>query len=124
MKIHDVILEPMISHLIELCKEELEINDLPEIKIISDEPSIRSGKKSSFGEFDGKSIKVISTNRHPIDTLRTLAHELVHWKQKMEGYDMDGADGSDIENAANSIAGIIMRKFGEKYPQSFLNTIP
>lgn len=124
MKIQDVILEPMISQLLKLCKQELEIEELPDIQLINDIPSLNSGDKMSFGEFNGHSIKVITLNRHPLDVCRTLSHELVHWKQQKEGYDMDGSDGSDTENQANSIAGIIMRKFGEKYPECFVNSLP
>ncbi len=124
MKIREAVIEPMISQLLKLCKQELEIDELPEIKLISDVPSLKSGEKMSFGEFDGSSIKVITTDRHPIDVCRTLAHELVHWKQQIEGHEMDGADGSDTENAANSIAGIIMRKFGETYPECFISSMP
>lgn len=124
MKINETILRPMVSHLLELCKQELEITQLPHIRLIGNVPSLKSGEKSSFGEFDGHTIKVITTNRHPIDVLRTLAHELVHWKQQMEGEHMDGEDGSDTENAANSIAGIILRRFGKKYPESFVSSIP
>jgi hypothetical protein len=124
MKIRETMLEPMVSHLLELCKQELEIDELPKIRLISNVPALKSGEKTSFGEFNGHDIKVITTNRHPIDVLRTLAHELVHWKQQLEQHDMDGADGSDTENAANSIAGIIMRRFGEKYPESFVSSMP
>lgn len=114
----------MITHLLQLCKQELDLDILPPISLISDIPAIKSGNKHSFGEFNGRSIKVITTNRHPIDVLRTLAHELVHWKQQSVGQDMNGEDGSDTENQANSVAGIIMRRFGEKYPEYFINSLP
>lgn len=124
MKIREAIQESMMTHLLQLCKKELDLDQLPLIKLIDDEPFISSGNKNSFGEFDGNSIKVITMGRHPIDVFRTLSHELVHWKQKLEGFELDGNDGSDIENQANSVAGIIMRKFGEKYPDYFVNSLP
>ena len=124
MKIKEAIQESMITHLLQLCKQELDLDILPPISLISDIPAIKSGNKHSFGEFNGHSIKVITTNRHPIDVLRTLAHELVHWKQQSVGQDMNGEDGSDTENQANSVAGIIMRRFGEKYPEYFINSLP
>jgi hypothetical protein len=37
---------------------------------------------------------------------------------------MDGSDGSDTENQANAVAGIIMRKFGQRYPQYFVDILP
>jgi len=124
MKIRETFLEPMVSHLVELAKQELEIDELPNIRLIDDESSLKSGEKSSFGEFDGENVTVITSGRHPVDVLRTLAHELVHWKQQCEGHEMDGSDGSETENAANAIAGIIMRRFGEKYPECFTRSMP
>jgi hypothetical protein len=38
--------------------------------------------------------------------------------------EMSGEDGSEAENQANSIAGIIMRRFGERYPDYFINSLP
>ena len=114
----------MVTHLLELCKVELELDQLPSIQLIDDVPSLQSGDKHSFGEFSDDSIKVITTGRHPVDVMRTLAHELTHWKQRVEGHELDGSDGSDTENGANSIAGIIMRKFAEKYPDYFIQSLP
>jgi hypothetical protein len=124
MKIRETILEPMITHLLNLCKQELGISELPTVRMISDDPAIKSGDKMSFGQFDGQTIEVITTGRHPVDIFRTLAHELTHWKQKLSGQEMDGEDGSDIENEANAQAGVIMRKFGEKYPECFTSSLP
>jgi hypothetical protein len=123
MKIKEALLEPMVTHLLQLCKQVLELDELPPISLIN-EPAIKSGEKMSFGEFDGKSIKVVSKDRHPIDVMRTLAHELTHWKQRLEGQDLDGSDGSPTENQANAVAGIIMRRFGEKYPEYFMDSLP
>jgi Zn-dependent peptidase ImmA (M78 family) len=50
------------------------------------------------------------------DILRTLAHELVHHKQNLDGrinYE-SGETGSDIENEANAKAGVLLRDFGKK----------
>ena len=60
-------------------------------------------------------------NRHPIDIMRTLAHELVHYKQDTErriGPD-SGETGSPIENEANAMAGQIMRRFDQENPELF-----
>jgi len=122
MRIKEAIAESMITHLLQLCKAELGIDTLPGIQIIEDEPTVGGG--TSFGEFDGENIRVVATGRHPMDVARTLAHELVHWKQKMEGAELDGSDGSSTENEANATAGIIMRKFAKMYPDYFLDTLP
>ena len=95
----------------------LKIDKLPPIKIVKDVP----GSQPSFGGFDQDSgiIYLQITNRHPLDIFRTLAHELVHFKQKTE-HKLDGqsgATGSPEENEANATAGIVMRHFNKKYPQ-------
>jgi hypothetical protein len=122
MKIKEFVQEHMITHLLELCKQDLQIDELPPIVLVDDEPTVGGG--TSFGEFDGESVRVVYRGRHPMDVMRTLAHELVHWKQMIEGEELDGSDGSDTENDANAVAGIIMRKFAKMYPQYFLDTIP
>jgi hypothetical protein len=121
MKIKEAIQEHMIDHLLNLCMKELELDHLPKIVLLTKSPTVDSG--NSFGEFDGESIKVVAAGRHPMDVCRTLAHELVHWKQRSENMDLDGADGSDIENQANAIAGVVMRKFGKLYPDYFVNSV-
>ncbi len=103
-------------------KEELELSSLPRIKFIADNGMITAGGKNSFGLFDGNQIQIIEKDRHPVDVMRTLAHELVHHKQRLEHYEMNGEDGSEVENGANSIAGIIMRRFGEQHPEFFDNS--
>jgi len=122
MRIKEAVQEHMLTHLIKLCKQELILDDLPEIKILDDETAV--GKGTSFGEFKDDRIEVVSTGRHPIDVMRTLAHELVHWKQRSVGQELDGSDGSETENQANALAGVIMRKFGKMYPEYFVNSLP
>ena len=58
-------------------------------------------------------------NRHPIDILRTLAHEFVHYKQSVMGKVMKSNPGSPSENEANAKAGEIMRKYGKLHPELF-----
>jgi hypothetical protein len=122
MRIREAIAEPMITHLLQLCKNELGIDELPSIEMIDDESTVGGG--TAFGEFTGDKIRVITTNRHPMDVARTLSHELVHWQQMEKGKELDGSDGSSTENEANAIAGIIMRKFAKMYPEYFLDTLP
>lgn len=124
MKLFETISENMMTHILDLCKEMLDLEELPKINLLDDQPYIQGGDKKSFGVFDGNTIHVITMGRHPLDVVRTLAHEITHWKQKQLGMEMDGNDGSETENEANASAGIIMRKFGERYPDYFLNSLP
>lgn len=59
-----------------------------------------------------------------MDIFRTVAHELIHHKQNEDGkigmdIAQEGSDGSDIENEANSMAGVIMRRYAKKNPEHF-----
>lgn len=121
MKIREAVSEHMITHLLNLCKKELGLTEFPPIKLI-DTPTVPD--TTSFGVFDGNNIQVVVANRHPVDVCRTLAHELVHWQQRVTGQELDGETGSDTENDANAIAGVIMRQFGEMYPQYFSEVLP
>ena len=111
----------MLTQMLDLCKHELDLIELPEIVFIDTDSTTDSG--TSFGEFNNDKIEVVSKGRHPMDVMRTLAHELVHWKQMVSGMPLNGEDGSDTENQANSIAGIIMRRFGKMHPEYFMDSI-
>jgi hypothetical protein len=57
-----------------------------------------------------------------MDVCRTLAHELVHYKQDLDKQledDDAGATGSPQENEANAEAAVIMRNWGKKHPELF-----
>ena len=81
------------------------------------------GDQPSFGSYcpQTKTITVSVGNRNFMDILRSLAHEMVHYKQDLEGrlYPGAGDTGSDIENEANAIAGQIMRWYAQENPQYF-----
>ena len=96
----------------------LKLDKLPRISV---HKTIESGDQPSFGGYnpDDGTIQLALKNRHPADILRTLAHELVHFKQDLNGTlnDDSGMTGSAEENQANSQAGIIMRHFNKRFPQ-------
>lgn len=62
-------------------------------------------------------LEIAIANRQPVDILRTVAHELVHAKQVRDGVDIDPTTGSEDENEANTVAGIVMRHFNKEYPE-------
>jgi cytidyltransferase-like protein len=77
----------------------------------------------SFGYFspNDNKIWVYCANRNMADILRTLAHELVHRKQDEDGrisYE-SGKTGSEIENEANAMAGILLRDFGKQHEEIY-----
>lgn len=59
--------------------------------------------------------------RHKVDLLRSICHEMVHHRQnelKML-HKGSGDDASPEEGQANRIAGIVMRKFGRMHPEVY-----
>jgi hypothetical protein len=105
----------IIEDFIQFCKTRLDIDQLPIIEFTNDKDW--AVNRHSFGEYnpEKKGLVVYTGNRNLADTLRTLSHELVHHKQHELGKiksSNDGKAGSPIENQANSIAGILMRDYG------------
>ena len=109
-KSHAVVIK-FVNH----CKDKLELPNIPTITLVD-----RIGGKT-FGQYDTvkKDIAVQLADRHIVDVLRTLAHELVHHKQRHLHSNLDGSDGSDHENQANALAGKLMRQFGKRYPKLY-----
>lgn len=112
----DVVLKRFVSFL----KQQLHLTyDIP-IILIDDTEFAK--KVEAFGEISNKNIIHISViNRHPMDILRTVAHEYVHYKQHMEkGLNRKSSHaGSPTENQANAKAGELMRKYGNLHPELF-----
>lgn len=113
----------IVELFVEYAMSELSLTHYPKITITTD-----GELGTTFGSYDPESdvIYVEISNRHPIDILRTLAHEMVHFRQDKQGVlrPDSGNDGSDHENEANSEAGRIMRKFGKRKPELFrINTL-
>ncbi len=99
-------------------QKELKIKQLPEINFTRDTKF--SQKHASFGVITGKNkITVEILDRHPMDILRTVAHELVHYSQHTHNIRGSGVTGSKTENEANVKAGKLLRDFGLKYNSLF-----
>jgi hypothetical protein len=100
------------------CVDTLGIQKFPKITMTS------AALDRTFGYFDmeEQSITVSYNRRHQMDTMRTLAHELVHCKQREEREELDGSDGSPDENEANAMAGVLLRRWADKNPTLFSET--
>jgi len=99
----------------------LKLKKTPKIKLRRDpEWSNRNGTFGRYMPEDDALILSIA-NRHPVDVMRTLAHEFVHHRQnEIETMpDHAGETGSEWEDEANAIAGRIMRDFAEAHPGYF-----
>lgn len=108
----------IIQDFIKFAFRELDIKNSPKIKLVNDNKFAKDNK--SFGGYvpSSSDLFVYIKNRNLADILRTLAHELVHHHQSESGEKdtMDGSTGSDTENEANSVAGVLLRKYGQMNP--------
>lgn len=111
---------PMLHSFVKFASDKLGIKSTPALDFAAKE------MPTSFGGYNpqNQSIVVVTKNRHPMDIFRTVAHELVHHKQKEDGkigknIEQEGATGSPQENEANAEAGKIMRWFAKSNPEMF-----
>jgi hypothetical protein len=114
----DNIVQDFIQHV----ATELGIDPVPEIHLHTDPDW--SEHNQSFGRYDPEShtLNVSMPNRHVMDVLRTVAHELVHCSQNQQHGQLPddaGETGSRWENDANARAGIIMRDWANSHPEHF-----
>ena len=95
---------------------------MPKFDFVFD--STQSVERKSFGGYQpgAEHITITVKNRHINDVCRTLAHEMVHYKQDLNNEledDEAGATGSPQENDANAQAAVIMRNWGKRHPDYF-----
>lgn len=109
-----------VSDFINFCKKYLDIND--NVKVVLAFKRTPDLSTLAYYNLDGY-LKVYVKDRGIMDICRSIAHELVHHKQNLDGRlkdtAKDGADGSELENEANSKAGEIIRKWGKLHPELY-----
>jgi Zn-dependent peptidase ImmA (M78 family) len=114
----------MFSKFLPLAMHYIDLKSLPKMVFMTD---VDSPDQPTFGMYVNNEniLYVALANRHPVDILRTVAHELVHYKQDTEHQlNIDsGKTGSPEENQAHQVAGIVMRHFNKRYPE-FLKSKP
>ena len=114
-------LQTQLEKFAAFCVKKLGIENPPGIQLKRDPEWSR--RNATFGRYVPETNAMILSvaDRHPMDIMRTLAHELVHRQQDeqepMPGH--AGNTGSDWENEANARAGILMRGYGEQNPGMF-----
>ena len=113
----DVICKPEKQHRIhkfaKYCCEQLGI-DVPELNLKPHNDTSALG----YTSMEDGSVTIVVGDRHQMDIMRTLAHELVHCKQ-MTTHTPCGDTGSKDENEANALAGVLMREWGQQNPHLF-----
>lgn len=100
-----------LNTFVKFAAKEMKLPTLPRIHFVGSSEN----KKSAFGHSVDKDIYIRITGRHPIDVMRTIAHELMHFKQNLLGN-----KGEKMrEDQANALAGRLMRKFDTTHPEVF-----
>jgi nicotinamide mononucleotide adenylyltransferase len=112
-------IQSLLNNFVSYACQELQIQNPPTLEIRYE----FGEEQPSFGAYvpSDHHIFINPSNRNIVDIYRTVAHELVHAKQNEMGLlkPDSGDTGSDIENDANSIAGIIMRDYGKQNPDIY-----
>jgi hypothetical protein len=115
--------EDILNDFIDFCSKELKLEQLPIIKLRRDPQW--SVVHKTFGRYinDRHMLEVAWGQRHIMDILRTVAHELTHKHQhERDGERMGpaaGETGSPWENEANARAGVLMRDYARLHPDFF-----
>jgi hypothetical protein len=112
----------ILHDFVRFAAEDLKLKSLPKFDFVFDSKS--SVENKSFGGYrpGAEHITITVKNRHINDVCRTLAHEMVHFKQDLNDElndDEAGSTGSPQENEANAQAAVIMRNWGKKHPELF-----
>ena len=109
--------ESILNKFLTFLKREIRFDyDIP-IILVDDVDFCKNNK--TFGLMYPDKIVISIVNRHPIDILRTVAHEYIHHKQQSEGKKLNGNAGSISENEANAKAGEVLRRYGNLHPELF-----
>ena len=111
-----MLLEEKLDDFVQFACDHLKLQDTPKIELVQ----VRDDNMTTANYCPNtKNIKVYAKGRALFDVARSLAHELVHHKQNMNGEELNGETGSDCENQANVTAGQIIRLYGKKNPDFY-----
>jgi hypothetical protein len=113
--------EDILKDFVNFCFKELKLERMSTVKLRRDPQW--SVVNRTFGRYidDANTLEVAFGQRHIMDVLRTVAHELTHKHQHERAAVPDdaGETGSPYENEANARAGVLMRDYGQLHPELF-----
>lgn len=114
-------LKKILHRFYKSCVSKLKLENPPRLRLETTPDWSR--ENGSFGQYDPETNTLIlaTANRHVLDILRTMAHEMTHRQQDEKSpLPADaGATGSPYEDQANAMAGRIMRQWAEEQPEMF-----
>jgi len=103
-----------LREFLKYCKEIIGYKTPATIRLFDDHEIAKELKAMACFFPKTKEIWVLRGKRVRGDWYRSLAHELVHQRQREDGIEQSGKDGSDTENEANSQAAVILREWGRR----------
>jgi tRNA nucleotidyltransferase/poly(A) polymerase len=108
--------EELINSFIDFALNSLQISEVPPISLVLKR---KEGMTHGYFNSGNNQILVYTKNRAIADFLRSLSHELVHYKQNInnELFKKNIPEvGGEIEDEANSLGGSIIKAFGKENP--------
>lgn len=102
-----------INEFLNFCKENLGLPNIPSVKITG---SREGGMTTGAYNPDTDEIMVLGKGRALPDILRTLAHELTHYRQRIENKIKTSERDWNLEGEADSEAGKMVYTFAHKDP--------
>ena len=82
---HEQMVQQHVNDFMNHAKEHLGVDQLPNVELVNNK-KVAMENASFGGYYPGeRTIRVNIAGRHPVDVLRTLAHEMVHYKQDLNG---------------------------------------
>lgn len=112
---------PVIKKFLEFAIKRLKISKTPQFVLDENRDRVTKLKAMAGYAPAEHSVWVYTKNRNIADILRSVAHELVHarQKEKRKNSTIDGSTGSSDENEANAVAGILLREYGKTNPEIY-----
>lgn len=109
---------PVVKEFFKYAIKKLGIQNVPTVIFNTDKGRVNELRSMAGYMPKENKIWVYTNKRNAADIVRSLAHELVHCKQQESnpGKLINGSTGSDDENEANSVAGILLRTYGKQNP--------
>ena len=105
-----------VKDFIRFAVKHIGLTTVPTIHLVGKSENSHNAFGHFLGTRKGSTISVRITDRHPIDVMRTIAHELIHHHQRNKGV----AKSEQMkEDEANAMAGRIMREYDNAYPHVF-----
>ena len=107
--------EEQLTEFVKFVKGELGLKKTPTIKLLNGRNDLKTTAHYNYSEPE-KIIKINAKNRHLVDVMRSIAHEMVHHKQFEDGrLDVRPPDiGGEIEDEANAKAGQYIKLFSKQ----------